>query len=62
MTATEPGPFDPPADGRDDAFLVLVNSAGDHSLWPDWRAVPQGWRRSFGPDTHGECLRRLSAR
>jgi MbtH protein len=32
-------PFDDPA-GR---FLVLVNDEGQHSLWPAFADVPQGW-------------------
>lgn len=32
-------PFDDP-DGR---FLVLVNDEGQHSLWPSFAQVPDGW-------------------
>ncbi|MFD0885052.1 MbtH family protein [Streptosporangium algeriense] len=32
-------PFDDP-DGR---FHVLVNDEGQHSLWPSFADVPQGW-------------------
>lgn len=32
-------PFDDP-DGR---FMVLVNDEGQHSLWPNFTAVPSGW-------------------
>jgi MbtH protein len=33
-------PFDDP-DGR---FLVLVNEEGQHSLWPSFVEVPEGWQ------------------
>ncbi|MGV9799650.1 MbtH family protein [Mycobacterium sp. NPDC003449] len=40
-------PFDDP-DGR---FLVLVNTEGQHSLWPVFAAVPTGWTVAYGgPD------------
>ncbi len=32
-------PFDDP-DGR---YLVLVNDEGQHSLWPAFAEVPDGW-------------------
>ncbi|PSK98144.1 MbtH protein [Murinocardiopsis flavida] len=33
-------PFDDP----DGDFLVLVNDEGQHSLWPEFAAVPAGWQ------------------
>ena len=50
MTATNP--FED-TDGR---YLVLVNADGQHSLWPDFIAVPAGWLRTFGPAGRQECL------
>lgn len=37
-------------------FLVLVNNENQHSLWPDFIAVPQGWRKVYGPDSRSACL------
>ncbi len=34
-----PNPFDDP----DGTFLVLVNDEGQHSLWPTFADVPDGW-------------------
>ena len=31
-----------PFDNQDGIFLVLVNDENQHSLWPDFAAVPQG--------------------
>ncbi len=48
-------PFDDPQ-GR---FLVLVNAEEQHSLWPSFAAVPEGWTAVFGsPDglPKDECL------
>ncbi|MEU3899939.1 MbtH family protein [Streptomyces sp. NPDC045251] len=33
-----------PFDNEDGTFLVLVNEEGQHSLWPSFAAVPEGWR------------------
>ncbi|MEV6067844.1 MbtH family protein [Nocardia sp. NPDC052001] len=49
MSATNP--FDNP-EGR---FAVLVNAEGQHSLWPDFAAVPDGWQAVYEGDRVG-CL------
>jgi MbtH protein len=38
-------PFEDPAG----TFLVLVNHEGQHSLWPAFAEVPQGWHAVSGP-------------
>jgi MbtH protein len=45
-------PFENP-DGR---YLVLVNDEGQHSLWPNFAAVPAGWTTVFGEDSRQACL------
>ena len=45
-----------PFDNPDGVFLVLVNDEGQHSLWPEFAAVPDGWRVVFGPDNRTSCL------
>ncbi|MFH9354568.1 MbtH family protein [Kitasatospora sp. NPDC017646] len=47
-----PNPFDNP-DGR---FRVLVNDEGQHSLWPDFAVVPDGWAVGFGPAERPACI------
>ena len=37
-------PFDDP-EGR---YLVLVNDEGQHSLWPSFADVPDGWQVVHG--------------
>lgn len=32
-----------PFDDAEGAFLVLVNDEQQHSLWPEFAAVPPGW-------------------
>jgi uncharacterized protein YbdZ (MbtH family) len=36
--------------------LVLVNDAGEHSLWPASIPPPAGWRVVHGPDRRDRCL------
>ncbi|WP_323748943.1 MbtH family protein [Streptomyces sp. PR69] len=50
-------PFDDP-DGR---FLVLVNEEGQHSLWPDFADVPDGWTVSFGPSDRTSAVDHINA-
>ncbi|MFJ5262395.1 MbtH family protein [Streptomyces sp. NPDC088387] len=45
-------PFEDP----EGTYLVLVNDENQHSLWPDFVAVPAGWRTAHGPDTRQSCL------
>ncbi|MBN9792690.1 MbtH family protein [Pseudonocardia sp. TMWB2A] len=37
-----------PFDDEDGTFLVLVNSRGQHSLWPSFAEVPGGWEVRYG--------------
>jgi MbtH protein len=50
-----------PFDDKEGVFLVLVNAEGQHSLWPDFVAVPAGWTRAFGPSTHQACNDHIEA-
>ncbi|MGD9484517.1 MbtH family protein [Streptomyces sp. TRM70308] len=50
-------PFDDPQ-GR---FLVLVNDEHQHSMWPSFAEVPDGWRPVFGEDTREACLAYVEA-
>jgi MbtH protein len=45
-------PFEDP----DARYLVLVNDEGQHSLWPVFAAVPDGWDQVFGEAARDECL------
>ncbi|MFL1599709.1 MbtH family protein [Gordonia amicalis] len=45
-----------PFDDTDGVFRVLVNHENQHSLWPEFAPVPDGWRTVFGPSGHDECL------
>lgn len=45
-------PFDDP----EGTFLVLVNEEGQHSLWPEFAAVPDGWTTVFGAADRPACV------
>ena len=45
-------PFEDP----DGTFLVLVNDENQHSLWPTFVRVPDGWRVVHGESGRQECL------
>jgi MbtH protein len=45
-------PFEDP----DASYVVLINDEGQHSLWPVFADVPEGWRVVFGEAARQECL------
>jgi MbtH protein len=45
-------PFEDP----DAKYFVLINEEGQHSLWPVFADVPDGWSVIFGEDGRQECL------
>ena len=45
-------PFEDP----DASYLVLINDEGQHSLWPIFADVPEGWQVIFGEAGRQECL------
>ncbi|WP_329567091.1 MbtH family protein [Kitasatospora sp. NBC_01266] len=49
-------PFNDPA-GR---YRVLVNDAGDHSLWPAFAAIPAGWSVTLDEASRPECVEHIN--
>lgn len=45
-----------PFEDENGSYLVLVNDEGQHSLWPAFVDVPDGWTVAFGEDTRAACL------
>lgn len=42
---------------RDDAlYKILVNDQEQYSLWPDYKAVPAGWRETGTQGDKAQCL------
>jgi len=50
-----------PFDDENGRFFALVNEEGQHSLWPAFAPVPDGWRIAFGEDGRKECLEYVEA-
>ncbi|BAX93507.1 MbtH family protein [Mycobacterium shigaense] len=45
-----------PFDDENGTFFVLVNDEEQHSLWPTFSDVPDGWRVVYGEAARAECL------
>lgn len=45
-------PFEDP----EGSYYVLVNEEGQHSLWPSFVDVPEGWTIAHGTDSRDACL------
>jgi MbtH protein len=43
-------------DREDVTYKVLVNHEEQYSLWPDYKAVPAGWRETGKSGSKAECL------
>jgi MbtH protein len=45
-----------PFEDENAVYHVLVNDEGQHSLWPSFKEVPQGWTIVHESDTRAACL------
>jgi MbtH protein len=45
-----------PFEDEEARYLVLVNDEGQHSLWPAFADVPDGWTVAFPENTRQACL------
>ena len=45
-----------PFEDENGVYHVLVNDEGQHSLWPAFREVPQGWTIVHKSDSRAACL------
>jgi len=51
-----------PFENPEDLYLVLINSEGQYSLWPDFLKIPDGWEKLFGAEERQACLDYISSR
>jgi uncharacterized protein YbdZ (MbtH family) len=51
-----------PFDDESGRFHVVVNDVGQHAIWPDFSAVPAGWRSVAGPQSRADCLAHVEER
>jgi MbtH protein len=40
---------------------VVVNDEGQHAIWPEFSAVPAGWRIVHGPADRASCVDHVNA-
>ena len=45
-----------PFEDEKGVYHVLINDEGQHSLWPAFKEVPQGWTIAHKSDTRAACL------
>lgn len=45
-----------PFDDDGGRFFVLVNAEEQHSLWPTFADIPDGWRVVYGEADRAACL------
>ena len=45
-----------PFEDENGTYFVLVNDENQHSLWPHFIPVPDGWRVVFGEASRQDCL------
>ncbi|APA68026.1 MbtH family protein [Janthinobacterium sp. 1_2014MBL_MicDiv] len=43
-------------DQPDTRFYVVVNEEEQYSIWPDYKAIPAGWREAGKRGSKEECL------
>lgn len=43
-------------DREDGMFRVLINHEEQYSIWPDWKAIPSGWRDTGVLGSKKNCL------
>ncbi|KUJ65979.1 protein mbtH [Streptomyces albus subsp. albus] len=50
-----------PFENPDASYYVLVNEENQHSLWPAFAEVPEGWTIAHGESGRQECLDYIEA-
>ncbi|WP_426143991.1 MbtH family protein [Pseudomonas sp. DWP3-1-2] len=48
-------------DREDTQFLVVINEEQQYSIWPEFKAVPQGWSAVNTAASKAECLAYIEA-
>jgi len=47
-------------DDDNQIFFVVVNDEGQHSIWPDFKPVPAGWRENGFKGVKKDCLEHIA--
>ena len=50
-----------PFENEDGTYKVLINEEGQHSLWPAFLHIPEGWSTIYGEESKKNCLDYINA-
>lgn len=45
-----------PFENENGTYKVLINEEGQHSLWPAFLNIPEGWSVIYGEESRKNCL------
>jgi MbtH protein len=48
-------------DSADTVFRVVLNHEEQYSIWPDYKAVPEGWREAGFVGDKAACLAHIES-
>jgi uncharacterized protein YbdZ (MbtH family) len=51
-----------PFDDETGTFIVVVDDEQQHSLWPTFADIPDGWRQVYGEVSRADCLQYIEER
>ena len=47
-------------DDENQPLFVVINDEGPHSIWPDFKAIPAGWRETGFKGLKPACLAHIA--
>jgi MbtH protein len=50
-----------PMEEGNEIFIIVVNHEEQYSLWPKYKAIPDGWAQVGEPGSKEVCLERIKA-
>ncbi|MGE7604548.1 MbtH family protein [Peribacillus sp. NPDC097675] len=50
-----------PFENENGTYKVLINEEGQHSLWPAFLNIPEGWSAIYGKESRKNCLEFINA-
>ncbi|QOV11496.1 MbtH family protein [Viridibacillus arvi] len=45
-----------PFENENGIYNVLINEEGQHSLWPSFLVIPEGWSVIYSEESRQDCL------
>lgn len=50
-----------PFENENGTYKVLINEEGQHSLWPAFLNIPEGWSSIYGEESRKNCVDYINA-